>query len=297
MRAKTGFPFARCPCETPRALDSTLDTHEDAQAHSNKPVPVRPYLFVALECDRPTAGGARYALDGVNHVKIGRGARREALGGVAARAVLRITIPGRSVSSRHADMRLVDGAWLLEDQGSTNGTFVNGHKIESCELEDGDLVEIGHCFFVLSLAVPTPARSETEHDPALVHHADPFATLLPWLDAAFRRTQAAAVTPLTVLVAGQTGTGKELVARAVHALSGRQGELVAVNCAALAPTLVESLLFGHVKGAFSGAARDEPGFIRTAHRGTLLLDEIAELPMNVQAMLLRAIQEREVVPV
>jgi transcriptional regulator with GAF, ATPase, and Fis domain len=96
---------------------------------------------------------------------------------------------------------------------------------------------------------------------------------------------------------GDTGTGKELLARAVHQLSGRERDFIAVNCGSLTPNLVESQLFGHTKGAFSGALRDEPGFIRSADGGTLLLDEVADLPKSAQAALLRVIQEGEVVAV
>ena len=102
---------------------------------------------------------------------------------------------------------------------------------------------------------------------------------------------------MPVVLLGDTGTGKEVVARAVHSLSNRAGEFVAVNCGALPPNLLESQLFGHVKGSFTGAVRDEPGFIRSAQGGTLLLDEIGDLPQAAQAALLRVLQEKEVVPV
>jgi len=98
----------------------------------------------------------------------------------------------------------------------------------------------------------------------------------------------------SALVVGETGTGKELIARALHAESGREGALVAVNCAALPEALVEGQLFGHTRGAFTGAQGPSAGLIRSAHRGTLFLDEIAELAPPVQAKLLRVIQEREV---
>jgi DNA-binding NtrC family response regulator len=106
-----------------------------------------------------------------------------------------------------------------------------------------------------------------------------------------------APTRLPVMVIGETGTGKELVARTLHERSARDGPFVAVNCGALPTNLVESQLFGHVKGAFTGAARDEIGLVRSAHRGTLLLDEIGELPTLAQAALLRVLQEGEVQPV
>jgi len=103
---------------------------------------------------------------------------------------------------------------------------------------------------------------------------------------------------ITVLINGPTGTGKEVLARAIHMGSTRRdGPFIAVNCAALPETMLEAMLFGHQKGAFTGASSGGQGFFRAAHGGTLLLDEIAEMPLQLQAKLLRALQEREVVPI
>lgn len=114
----------------------------------------------------------------------------------------------------------------------------------------------------------------------------------------FHIIQNAAETEATVLVRGESGTGKELVARAIHDLSDRRNApFLAVNCAALSANLLESELFGHVRGAFTGAIKDHHGLFQRAHGGTLFLDEIAELPLELQAKLLRVIQERNFVPV
>jgi transcriptional regulator with GAF, ATPase, and Fis domain len=123
------------------------------------------------------------------------------------------------------------------------------------------------------------------------------ATLAPALEAELARLLAIARSPVPVLVRGETGTGKELIASAIHGLSGRPGSFVAVNCGALSKSLVESELFGYRKGAFSGADQDRPGLVRSADRGTLFLDEIGDLPAAAQAALLRALQEHEVLPV
>jgi transcriptional regulator with PAS, ATPase and Fis domain len=114
----------------------------------------------------------------------------------------------------------------------------------------------------------------------------------------FRVVERVAAVEAPVLVRGETGAGKELVARAVHALSPRRaGPFRAINCAALPPNLLESELFGHVRGAFTGAVKDTPGHFQLAHHGTLFLDEVAEMPLELQAKLLRVLEDRTVLPV
>jgi transcriptional regulator with PAS, ATPase and Fis domain len=120
----------------------------------------------------------------------------------------------------------------------------------------------------------------------------------PIMKRMFAIVARAARSEASVLVRGETGAGKELVAGAIHALSPRKGgPFHAINCAALPPTLLESELFGHVRGAFTGAVRDNPGHFRLADKGTLFLDEVGEMPLDLQAKLLRVVETRTVIPV
>jgi transcriptional regulator with PAS, ATPase and Fis domain len=116
------------------------------------------------------------------------------------------------------------------------------------------------------------------------------------LAPAIALTKAGAPTDIPMVIVGETGTGKELFARAVHQFSGRRGRFHALNCSALPPTLAEAELFGHERGAFSGADRARPGHLKIADGGTLFLDEIADLPLSIQAKLLRALEQGEATP-
>ncbi|MBS1767801.1 MAG: sigma 54-interacting transcriptional regulator, partial [Acidobacteria bacterium] len=133
------------------------------------------------------------------------------------------------------------------------------------------------------VAPPPPEPSEW----LLTDGSEPMASVM-------RELQRVAPSELSVLILGPSGSGKELAARELHRRSARPGPLVAVNCAAFAESLLESELFGHTRGAFTGASQDRKGAIETAHRGTLFLDEVADLSPRLQSLLLRVLQEREV---
>jgi transcriptional regulator of acetoin/glycerol metabolism len=256
-----------------------------------------PYLFLVLQAHDPGRRGARYCLKDVDVVSIGRGdehsAERRKDG---ARTRLEIRTPARSMSVDHAEIDVTK--WHVRDVDSKNGTFRNGVRITRSPVADGDVLEMGRTFFIVRTALSSPKKVLFDEMPHhLLERPVGLRTLLPDLFARFETLLPIAKSDIPVLLRGATGSGKEVLARAIHRQSMRPGDFVAVNCGALPGALVESMLFGHKKGAFSGAVGDELGFIRAADKGTLLLDEIAELPMPSQAALLRVLQEREVVPV
>ena len=259
----------------------------------------RPYLALVLEASHPLAGSARFALDGVDEVVFGRasarGAKRRVVDG---QRVLEISLPTPSLSSRHARIFHDESGFHVEDLGSRNGTFVRGQRVDRVALADGDRIEVGGAFFVFHPRWPTPVHAKNDRDVRdLAPLPSALRTIVPELEGQYEALRRIAKSKLSVLLLGETGTGKELLARAVHEASGRRGAFVAVNCGALPAALVEGLLFGHKRGAFSGAVRDEIGFVRAADGGTLFLDEIGDLPLASQAALLRVLQEGEVVPV
>jgi len=277
-----------------------VDTAEDPKSSRARGATVEaaPFLFAVLECPRPSAGGSRHALDGVERVVLGRGAARE-----VAREGNRLTLrfPSRWLSALHAELFRQDAGWRIEDRGSTNGTSVNGQRIDAAVVVDGDVIEVGRVIFMLRTraAVTGPVERDVHLDGRdTPERPAGLGTLLPSLEREIARIKAlASGSSLPVLLLGETGTGKEMMARAVHRWSRRPGPFVAVNCGALTRELAQSQLFGHVRGAYTGATRDEPGLVRAADRGTLLLDEIGDLDLDVQVMLLRVLQEKEVLPV
>ncbi len=279
--------------------DETL-SRPDVSGHQRTRVP-EPYLVLALQSDRPLEGSCRHFLGKYDEVLVGRGAARECVSDVHdGKRRLTVRVPDRLVSKEHAWFIRAGERWMVEDAGSKNGSVVNGTAQQRAWLEDGDVVEMGHTFLLFREAVGTwkdpPRDLEAEQ---LRGRVPGLATLNPGLEEDFAKLArvARAQGPVPVLLEGETGTGKEVVARAYHALSGRPGELVAINCGALPETLVETEIFGARKGAFSGANEDRPGLVRTAERGTLFLDEIGELPLTSQVALLRVLQEGEVLPV
>jgi DNA-binding NtrC family response regulator len=251
----------------------TLTSGPDAAA---PPEAVR--VIVAYSPDASTIGAMRVV--SASPVVVGR------TGGDAG-----LALPDPRISREHAALELQGGRPLVRDLGSRNGTFVGGERISGERaLADQDVVRIGdHCLVVQALAgdevrraVDAPAKME-----ALVGDGRAMRTLREAIAVAAGGT-------VPVLLLGETGTGKELVASEIHRLSQRKGAFVPLNCAAIPEHLAEGELFGYVRGAFTGAVDDSHGLFRAAEGGTLLLDEIGEMPLALQAKLLRALATGEV---
>jgi DNA-binding NtrC family response regulator len=197
-----------------------------------------------------------------------------------------VHLPGNDVSRRHASLRKGDSGHSAEivDLDSRNGVRVNGRRVFSASLHQGDVLRLGGWLGV----VTGGAQAWKEIAPGLFGGAT--------LQAALAPLQRAASSDLPIILEGETGTGKEVVTRSLHKWSGRSGPLVAVNCAALPEALAEGELFGYRRGAFTGADKPSPGFFRSAQGGTLLLDEVTDLPLVLQAKLLRVLEQHEVQP-
>jgi DNA-binding NtrC family response regulator len=196
-----------------------------------------------------------------------------------------------TVSRHHCAIEARPRGFHLRDLGSTNGTRIGHHFVESIYLGGEALISLG------TSAVKFEILDETvrEH----LASGDTFAGIILGRSAPMRRIFALlprlAASDATILIDGETGTGKTLLAEAIHQASPRaQGPFVSVDCAAIPPTLIESELFGHEQGAFTGATATRIGAFESARGGTLFLDEIGELPLDMQPKLLRVLESRQI---
>jgi transcriptional regulator with PAS, ATPase and Fis domain len=252
-----------------------------------------PSLVRVLRATAPLERSFRIPLAGVTRIELGRADTAS----LAGRSVLEMTEPDVRMSAKHAHFVREGTRFSVVDGNSKNGTFVNGRRVETKELADGDVIEAGQTFFIYRARNPLHVGAQPAWFAESKTGELPLTTFVPQLASQYQAIAKIASTTVPIIILGETGTGKEVVARAVHRMSGREGQFVAINCGAIPPTLIESELFGVKRGAFSGATEDRPGLIRAADGGTLFLDEIGELPPTAQVAILRVLQEHEVMPI
>ena len=202
-----------------------------------------------------------------------------------------LVVQDPTVSRLHAELELRDDGLWVRDLGSRNGTFLEGLQITGGRLPQGGKLRLGSTELVIDYKSGQPTQ-------VTVWPTDRFAALTGGsvvMRELFGTLSRVAPMDSSVLIQGETGTGKELVARAIHEASPRADKpFVVVDCAALPDTLLDSELFGHAKGAFTGAIAPRLGAIETAAGGTVFLDEIGELPLSMQPKLLRVLESRTV---
>jgi transcriptional regulator with GAF, ATPase, and Fis domain len=203
---------------------------------------------------------------------------------------LQLTDP--SVSRHHCAIRATTRGLEVRDLGSTNGTMLQGCEIVRAYVTGGTQLRIGTTVIAVEILV-----DEITEPMATDHRCFDLAGASDAMRRLYPRLLRYAESDGTVLITGETGTGKELAADAIHRASRRsKGPFVAINCGALSSQLTESELFGHVRGAFTGAEADRRGAFEQAHGGTLFLDEVGELPPSVQPLLLRVLESRTIRP-
>ena len=228
----------------------------------------------------PGNGGPEKSLVlGVPHVRIGAGSSND------------VVIEDQHASRFHCELRKTDEGWVLRDLGSLNGTRVGDVAIKEGLLHSGATITVGETR--IRFQADDGRAEEIAVSPR--HSFGDVVGRSVRMREVFGVLERIAATDLTVLIGGETGSGKDVMARAIHKASTRgKGPFVVFDCAAVAPNLIESELFGHVKGAFTGADANREGAFERANGGTLFMDEIGELSIELQPKLLRALEQRRV---
>ncbi|MCX7944321.1 MAG: sigma 54-interacting transcriptional regulator [Deltaproteobacteria bacterium] len=204
-----------------------------------------------------------------------------------------IRVDDRYVSDRHCTIFLDRGVYFIRDNFSKNGTFVNGVRTRESEIKNGSIIRIGKTELIF--------RTETKGLGLAPEDQDEFCGIIGFstkIKEIFALIKKVSPTDVPILITGESGTGKELVARAIYKNSLRADKIfIPLNCSSIARDVIESELFGHIKGSFTGAVSNRKGIFEEAIDGTVFLDEIGDMPMELQAKLLRVIEYGEVRPV
>jgi DNA-binding NtrC family response regulator len=195
-----------------------------------------------------------------------------------------------TISRQHFEIRSTERGYLLSDLNSTNGTFIDGRRVEKAYLTPNSKVIVGSTTLAFA-----PFDEQVKVEPDSDGKLGGMVGKSMKMRQIFGLIRKVAPMDMSVVIQGETGTGKELVARAVHEFSTRKdGPMVVIDCGAIPPNLIESELFGHEKGAFTGATHARAGAFERAKGGTIFLDELGELQIELQPKLLRVLENREV---
>jgi DNA-binding NtrC family response regulator len=288
----------RAPCDDPgdmpRSSERTADEHPTAISRDSAVRAVRPIIDVVpkltLEVRRePVPSEPRtepHARSEAARIVVHEGQTCR----IGTHSTNDLVLRDPSVSRFHCKLTCGDKGWRLQDSGSLNGTMLDGVRVRDADLAGEGILALGDCLVHVSGLEPASEIS--------IPNIASFGSLTG-TSVAMRKLFAAlekvAASDINVLIEGESGTGKELVASEIFQRGPRaENAFVIVDCGAISPSLVESELFGHVRGAFTGADRDRVGAFEAANGGTVFLDEIGELPLELQPKLLRAIEAREI---
>ncbi|HET9955011.1 MAG TPA: sigma-54-dependent Fis family transcriptional regulator, partial [Polyangiaceae bacterium] len=237
-----------------------------------------PRLSLVVEREAGKPSERRLELDG-DRIRVGSHPSNE------------VVLEDRLVSRFHCTLTLSRGAWAITDSGSLNGTFVSGVRIRDA------LLPTRECEIRVGASVLRIAPLDTANlvrVPIVSRFGELYGTSLA-MRRVFDVLERVSQTDATVLVEGESGTGKELVAHEIVRRGTRaQAPFLTIDCSSISPGLIESELFGHARGAFTGADRVRIGAFEAAHGGTVFLDEIGEMPLEMQPKLLRALEAREI---
>jgi two-component system, NtrC family, response regulator HydG len=210
--------------------------------------------------------------------------------GTSPACSIRVTDP--TVSRRHAALEPVGQRYRLTDLGSTNGTFVDSVAVIDAYLRGGEVIRVGATALQAEVDEATVDTDEVPPLPSAMRFGRVLGASVT-MRRLYPLCERVAVSSVPVIIEGETGTGKEVLAESLHQMSGRKGPFVVFDCTAVSPNLMEASLFGHEKGAFTGAVASQIGLFEEAEGGTLLIDEIGDLDLPLQAKLLRVIDRSE----
>ena len=266
----------------PQNGNALVDSSSEACEEATVPFlrdgrPALSYRVARLYVSQPDGRRFEAAID-LPHVRVGSAPNND------------VTIADPSVSRFHCEFRHTPDGFLLRDLGSTNGTMVGGLRVKEAYLQDEVVIGLGRSALRFE-----PQTEERRVDASKDVKFGELVGRSQSMREIFGVLEKVAATDLTATIQGETGTGKDLVARAIHSASPRRnGPFVVFDAGAVASNLIESELFGHEKGAFTGATEQRAGAFERADGGTLFIDEIGELALELQPKLLRALEQREI---